>query len=163
MIKHSLLAFALLAGTAACTTTRTPPETAAGPDFLARNAAAKGVVRTASGLQYYPVRYGPSAGRRPRTGDTVVFDYEGRLTTGQIFDSSFARGEPLSGRVGDFVAGFNEALSLMRPGDEYIVWIPPELGYGARASAEIPANSVLRFRLALRSVTPAPPAVTPAR
>jgi FKBP-type peptidyl-prolyl cis-trans isomerase len=85
-----------------------------------------------------------------------VFDYEGRLTTGEIFDSSYARGEPLSGGVGDFVPGFTEALMLMRPGDEWIVWIPPELGYGARAAGTIPPNSVLRFRMGLRSVTPAP-------
>ena len=48
----------------------------------------------------------------------------------------------------------------MRPGDDWIVWIPPALGYGERPVGPIPANSVLRFRMALHSVTPAP--VTPA-
>ena len=134
----------------------TPPQTAPGPDFLVRNGAAKGVVATASGLQYFIVKSGPATGRSPVDGDGVNFDYEGKLTTGETFDSSFARGEPLIGGVGDFVPGFTEALKLMRPGDEWIVWIPPALGYGSQDKGPIPGNSVLRFRLALNSVIPAP-------
>ena len=149
----SALAFPLLA---ACATAPKEPMTAAGPDFLTRNAAVKRVVTTASGLQYFLLTSGPKTGRSPVDGDRVTFDYEGMLTTGATFDSSFARGTPLSGGVGDFVPGFTEALKLMKPGDDWIVWIPPALGYGERDSAEIPANSVLRFRMALRSVTPAP-------
>ena len=129
-----------------------PPVTAAGPDFLARNGVAKGVVTTASGLQYFVVKSGPVTGAMPVAGQQVTFDYEGKLITGETFDSSFARGEPLSGDVDGFVPGFGEALKLMRPGDEWIVWIPPALGYGAEASGPIPANSVLRFRLALHKV-----------
>ena len=144
---------ALLPLAAAACATATPPETAPGPDFLVHNAAARHVVTTPSGLQYYIVKAGPKTGRSPVDGDTVNFDYEGKLTTGETFDSSFARGEPLVGGVGDFVPGFTEVLKLMRPGDEWIVWIPPALGYGAEAKGPIPANSVLRFRLALHSVT----------
>ena len=129
-----------------------PPTTAPGPDFLARNGAAKGVVTTASGLEYFVVKSGPATGAMPVAGKQVTFDYEGKLITGETFDSSFARGEPLSGDVDGFVPGFAEALKLMRPGDEWIVWIPPTLGYGAEASGPIPANSVLRFRLALHKV-----------
>lgn len=135
----------------------TPPSTAPGSDFLSRNAAAKGVVSTPSGLQYYIVKSGPKSGRSPASGDSVTFDYEGKLTTGETFDSSFARGEPLTGDIDGFVPGFTEALKLMRPGDEWVVWIPPALGYGAEASGPIPANSILRFRMALHEVTPATP------
>ncbi len=133
----------------------TPPATAPGPDFLVRNAAAENVVSAASGLQYFIVRSGPRTGRSPMSGETVTLDYGGKLTTGETFDSSFARGTPLTGGVGDFVPGFTEALKLMKPGDEWIVWIPPALGYGERSTGPIPANSVLRFKMALRSVTPA--------
>ena len=139
----------------ACATVPTPPVTAPGPDFLTRNAVAKHVVTTPSGLQYFIVTSGPKAGRSPTGSDSVTFDYEGRLTTGETFDSSFARGEPLTGEVDAFVPGFTEALKLMRPGDEWIVWIPPALGYGERATGTIPANSVLRFRLALHNVAQA--------
>ena len=152
---NKLALAALLPLFAAACATAAPPETAPGSDFLVRNAAAKRVVTTPSGLQYYVVTSGPKTGRSPVEGDTVTFHYEGKLTTGETFDSSFARGEPLVGGVGDFVPGFTEALKLMRPGDEWIVWIPPALGYGAEAKGPIPANSVLRFRLQLISVTSA--------
>ncbi len=152
-MRSSIFAAFLPALTVACATLPSPPVTAPGPDFLAQNAAEKGVGTTPTGLQYFILRSGPDTGLRPRNGDTVTFDYEGKLTTGVTFDSSYERGTPLSGKVEDFVPGFTEALKLMRPGDEWIVWIPPELGYGDRASGAIPPNSVLRFRLALRSVT----------
>lgn len=165
-LRNLVLGLASLAALGACATVPagppapppppTPPVTTPGPDFLARNATATGVVTTPSGLQYFIVRSGPATGVAPTQNDNVVFDYEGKLTTGETFDSSFARGEPLSGGVGDFVPGFTEALLLMRPGDEWIVWIPPALGYGANPTGTIPANSVLRFRMALRSVAPAP-------
>jgi FKBP-type peptidyl-prolyl cis-trans isomerase len=132
-----------------------PPKTAAGPDFLTRNAAAKGVVTTSSGLQYFVVKRGAKTGRLPAANDTVTLDYELKLLTGEVIDSSYQRGEPLTGQPGSFVPGFTEALELMRPGDEWIVWVPPQLGYGAQDTGPIPGNSVLRFRLALHSVTPA--------
>lgn len=112
-------------------------------------------VATASGLRYRIVRRGKANGHIPVDGDTVTFDYEGKLLDGTVFDSSFARGTPISGAVGQFVPGFDEALKLMRPGDEWVVWIPPALGYGEAATGPIPANSTLRFRMALRSVIPA--------
>jgi len=148
----SLVALSLLS---ACATVPTPPMTAAGPDFLARNAAAKRVVTTPSGLQYFIVKSGPKTGRSPVDGETVTFDYEGKLTTGETFDSSYTAGKPLTGEVTRFVPGFTEALKLMRPGDEWVVWIPPALGYGERSTGPIPPNSILRFKLALHSVTPA--------
>jgi peptidylprolyl isomerase/FKBP-type peptidyl-prolyl cis-trans isomerase FklB len=151
-IRKALLTLGLVGALSACTSAPSVPETPAGPDFLAQNAAAKGVVTTPSGLQYQIVRSGPAAGRKPMQGDTVTFDYEGKLLTGETFDSSYQRGEPISGEVGAFVPGFDEALMMMRPGDEWIVWIPPELGYGSTASGPIPANSVLRFRMELREV-----------
>ena len=151
-IAASVIGLSLLSACATVPPPPAPPSTAPGPDFLARNGAAKGVVTTASGLEYFVVASGPVTGAMPVAGDQVTFDYEGKLITGETFDSSFARGEPLTGDVDGFVPGFGEALKLMRPGDEWIVWIPPALGYGAEATGPIPANSVLRFRLALRKV-----------
>ena len=132
-----------------------PPETAAGPYFLVKNAAAKGVVTTPDGVEYFVVTSGSANGRHPGAQDIVNLDYELKLLTGETVDSSSANGGPLTGKPGDFVPGFSEALQLMRPGDEWIVWIPPQLGYGAKEVGPIPANSVLRFKLSLHSVTPA--------
>ncbi len=157
MIKTTSAAIGLSLLVSACATTRVPPVTAPGADFLVRNGSAKRVVTTASGLQYFVVKAGPKGGQSPNTGQEVTFDYEGKLTTGEVFDSSFARGEPISGDIDAFVPGFSEALKLMKPGDEWIVWIPPALGYGDRAAGTIPPNSILRFRLALRKVGAATP------
>ena len=157
MNKLALIAIGLSLFLSACATTRTPPNTAPGADFLVRNGAVKRVVTTTSGLQYFVVKSGPKKGRSPVTGEEVTFHYEGKLTNGETFDSSFARGEPISGDIDAFVPGFSEALKLMKPGDEWIVWIPPALGYGERAAGTIPPNSVLRFRLALHKVGATPP------
>ena len=133
----------------------TPPETPAGPDFLAKNGAAKGVVTTTSGLEYFVVASGPATGPHPTAQDTVTFDYEVKLLTGEVVDSSYTAGQPLTGKAGDFVPGFSEALELMRPGDEWIVWVPPQLGYGEKAVGPIPGNSVLRFKLVLHKISTA--------
>jgi FKBP-type peptidyl-prolyl cis-trans isomerase len=154
MTRTILIAAAALALAAPAVAAPTPPETPAGPDFLIQNAKAKGVVTTPSGLEYFVVKAGPAAGPHPTAQDSATFDYEVKLLTGEVVDSSYERKETLTGKVGDFVPGFTEALELMRPGDEWIVWVPPQLGYGAEDSGPIPGNSVLRFRLALHKVTP---------
>jgi len=153
-MNRSLLIAAAIVSLAAAPA-RTPPNTPAGPNSLAQNGAAKGVVTTADGLEYFVVHSGPKAGAHPTARDTATFDYEVKLLNGEVIDSSYARGEPLTGTVGDFVPGFTEALELMRPGDEWIVWVPPQLGYGSADKGPIPGNSVLRFRLALHKVSAA--------
>jgi FKBP-type peptidyl-prolyl cis-trans isomerase len=155
MTRSLLIAAAIAFASSAVAAPRTPPETPAGPDFLVRNGAATSVITTPSGLEYFIVRSGPKSGLHPTAKDTATFDYEVKLLTGEVIDSSYARHEPLTGTVGDFVPGFTEALELMRPGDEWIVWVPPQLGYGPEDQGPIPGNSVLRFRLALHKVVPA--------
>jgi peptidylprolyl isomerase/FKBP-type peptidyl-prolyl cis-trans isomerase FklB len=155
-MTHSILIAAVaLALAAPVIAAPVPPETPAGPDFLTQNAKAKGVITTPSGLEYFVIKSGPKDGAHPTAKDTATFDYEVKLLTGELIDSSYERHEPLTGTVGDFVPGFTEALELMRPGDEWIVWVPPQLGYGPEDKGPIPGNSVLRFRLELHKVTPA--------
>lgn len=149
------LGLAALAGQSSPGLAQVPPETAAGPDFLARNGAAKGVVTLPSGLQYFVLSTGPASGPHPTAEDTVTFDYEVKLLSGQVIDSSYEAGEPLTGKAGAFVPGFTEALEHMRPGDVWIVWVPPQLGYGAKDVGPIPGNSVLRFKLELHKIDPA--------
>lgn len=153
MTRYFLLAaLAFIAVPASAAPAPVPPQTPAGPDFLAKNGAAKGVVTTPSGLEYFVVKYGPATGAHPRAQDSATFDYEVKLLDGTLIDSSYAAGQPLTGTVSAFVPGFTEALELMRPGDEWIVWVPPQLGYGPNDKGPIPGDSVLRFKLALHSV-----------
>ena len=138
---------------AACAKAQTSPGPyARNKAFLDANAKAAGVHVTASGLQYRITRSGPPEGNHPKATDDVKVNYEGKLLDGTVFDSSYARGEPAVMPLADLVPGWIEALQLMRPGDEWTLWIPPELGYGENANDSIPAASILIFRLELLSV-----------
>lgn len=128
--------------------TAQPPATTP-TDFLARNATAPGVKVLPSGLQYKVVRSGDPATGSPKVGDVIKVHYEGALTSGQVFDSTFQRGRPMLMQLANLVPAWMEALPLMHTGDEWILYVPPALGYGDEATGPIPANSVLVFRLQL--------------
>lgn len=124
--------------------------------FLTSNARAEGVRTTASGLQYKVLTSGPSGAVSPDRNDLVRVDYEGALTDGTVFDSSFAKGIPFATHVDEVVPGWTEALQLMKAGDEWMLYLPPALGYGERGQGEIPPNAVLVFRVKLLDVAPVP-------
>lgn len=120
-------------------------------EFLAKNANEPGVVQTESGLQYKVIESG--SGKTPTMTDTVAAHYAGRLIDGTEFDSSYARGEPLSIPVGGVIKGWTEALLMMQEGDKWVLYIPPELAYGeSGAGGVIPGNSALIFDIELIEV-----------
>ncbi|ADZ90605.1 FKBP-type peptidyl-prolyl cis-trans isomerase [Marinomonas mediterranea] len=124
---------------------------AAGEAFLAENKAAEGIQVTDSGLQYLVLEEGNGA--TPTAQSTVKVHYEGRLTDGQVFDSSIARGEPIEFPLGGVIAGWTEGLQLMKEGAKYRFTIPAELAYGAQgAGAMIKPHSVLVFDVELLEV-----------
>jgi FKBP-type peptidyl-prolyl cis-trans isomerase len=118
-------------------------------DYLKTNQAKAGVVTTKSGLQYEVVRKANASQPSPGPRDVVAVHYEGRLTNGEIFDSSYARNEPATFVVTEVIPGWTEALQLMKPGDEYRLTVSPMLGYGPRGKGGIPPNSVLIFKVEL--------------
>lgn len=129
----------------------------AGDAFLAANAKKPGVVVLPSGLQYRVTRSGPAAGAHPAQGDEIKVHYEGRLVDGSVFDSTLASGQPAVMPLDHLVPGWMEALPLMRPGDEWELYLPASLGYGDRgAGGEIPPGAVLIFKLQLLGVLPQP-------
>lgn len=125
--------------------------------FLESNARAEGIQTLPSGIQYRVLQSGPSGGASPDRNDLVRVDYEGALTNGTVFDSSFAKGVPFATHVDEVVPGWTEILQRMKVGDEWMVYIPPALGYGEQGQPpEIPGNSVLVFRIKLLDVAPVP-------
>ena len=128
-----------------------------GTAFLAKNKTAPGVVTLPSGLQYKVVKAGAATGASPKARDTIQVHYEGKLLDGTVFDSSIARGTPATFPLRGLIPAWIEAVQLMHPGDEWIIWAPPALAYGDRAGGPIPPNSVLEFRMQLIAFTPAPP------
>ena len=151
----ALLAALALAACAKPAAAPTAPDAlAAGKAFLAGNAHAAGVVTTASGLQYRVLHSGPSTGLRPKLADEVKVNYEGKLLDGTVFDSSYDRGAPVVLTVRQLVPGWREVLPLMRPGDEWLIYLPAKLGYGDKGAGPIPPGSVLVFKLDLIDVLP---------
>lgn len=119
--------------------------------FLALNKTKEGVKTTATGLQYKVVHQGN--GKSPAVSDRVTVHYTGKLTDGTVFDSSLQRGQPSTFRVNQVIAGWTEALQMMKEGDKWILYIPYSLGYGERGSPpQIPPFSTLIFEVELMKV-----------
>lgn len=134
---------------------------AAAHAFLVRNGKRKGVVTTASGLEYQVLRAGQ--GSAPKMGDSVTVNYRGTLLDGTEFDSSYKRGEPAQFVVGHVIPGWNEALQLMKPGAKWRLFVPPQLAYDLNVppGAPIPPGAMLVFDVDLLSVQPPKPMPQP--
>jgi FKBP-type peptidyl-prolyl cis-trans isomerase FklB len=136
---------------------------AAAKEFFARNGREKGVVTTASGLQYKIIAAGDKKAPAISPVDTVTVDYRGKLLDGTEFDSSYSRGAPATFPVNGVIKGWQEALVLMKPGAKWQLFVPAELAYGQRAQPKIPANSLLIFEVNVISAESgaAPPKAPP--
>ena len=99
-------------------------------EFLVTNAKKEGVVTTPSGLQYKVIE--PGSGRTPKLTDTVTVNYRGSLIDGKEFDSSYKRGKPATFRVDGVIAGWTEALQMMKEGAKWQLFIPHRLAYGEK-------------------------------
>jgi peptidylprolyl isomerase len=85
---------------------------------------------------------GPAA----TAADTVDVQYTGTLySDGSVFDSSWSRGEPATFPLNGVVPGFAQGIEGMQVGGRRVLVIPPDLGYGNRASGPIPGGSTLVF------------------
>ncbi|CAG0895660.1 unnamed protein product [Cyprideis torosa] len=87
---------------------------------------------------------------RSKKGDFLHIHYTGRLVTGEEFDSSYGRGEPLTLRLGagQVIKGWEKGLLGMCEGEKRKLVIPPELGYGSRGfPPSIPPESTLVFEV----------------
>ncbi len=119
-----------------------------GIKYLEDNAKRPEVSTTASGLQYEVIK--AAEGPKPLATNSVTVHYVGQLITGEMFDSSIDRGEPLSFPLNRVIPGWTEGLQLMSVGAKYRLYIPYDLGYGARgAGGAIPPYSTLIFDVEL--------------
>jgi FKBP-type peptidyl-prolyl cis-trans isomerase FklB len=118
--------------------------------FLADNKIKKNIVTLPSGIQYRVIEEGNGA--RPTTQSDVTVHYRGSLIDGKEFDSSFATGTPAKFKVDQVLPGWQEVLPLMRVGDYWQVFLPPEKAYGERAPRGIGPNQALQFEIKLIEV-----------
>ncbi|HNQ72083.1 MAG TPA: FKBP-type peptidyl-prolyl cis-trans isomerase [Verrucomicrobiota bacterium] len=134
---------------------------AEGEAFLAENKTKPGVKTFASGLQYKVLAEG--SGDSPKPEDSCVVKYRGTLINGTEFDSSERQHNGTAtfpaNRV---IKGWTEALTHMKPGAKWQLFIPPDLAYGEHGNRNIGPNSVLLFDVELVSFSPPPPPAKPA-
>jgi FKBP-type peptidyl-prolyl cis-trans isomerase FklB len=122
-----------------------------GEKFLAENGKKEGVKTLPSGLQYKEIT--PGKGKSPKTTDTVTTHYKGTLIDGTEFDSSYKRGEPVSFPVSGVIAGWTEALQLMKEGAKWQLFVPSNLAYGELGAGRVVGPSAtLIFEVELISV-----------
>ena len=158
------LALALSLPLAACEKKPDPAVAAAvaaktlaeGQAFMAKQAMEPGVMSLPNGILYKVITAGPPTGASPHVPDEVKVHYEGKLLNGTVFDSSFERGAPATFPLRGLIRAWLIVLPHMKPGDEWQIWVPADMGYGEQDSAAIPANSVLVFRIQLIDFLPTP-------
>jgi FKBP-type peptidyl-prolyl cis-trans isomerase len=143
MIKQ--LAIAVLAAAALSGAARAEP---------AWDAKAAGVT-TLPGVQYRILKSGPAGAETARRSDDVTVRYEGRFEDGRLFDASPEDGKGTTVfALQKLIPGWTGTLQLMRPGDIWLIRIPPWLAYGARGRDPIPADTTLVFKVELVSASP---------
>ncbi|KXU36830.1 hypothetical protein AXK11_03280 [Cephaloticoccus primus] len=105
-----------------------------------------------TGIRYVVVEEG--SGQTARRGQMVSVLYIGRFINGDTFDQTIDAEKPFKFRLGrgQVIQGWDQIIQLMRPGDKWLVIIPPELAYGTRGqSPKIPPNTTLVFTIQLLS------------
>lgn len=123
-----------------------------GEAFLAANKTKPGIITLPNGLQYKVLVEG--SGESPKAEDTVEVSYRGTLINGTEFDANTKWSTPAN-RV---IKGWTEALTRMKPGAKWQLFIPADLAYGERGSPpKIAPNAPLIFEVELLSFKPAPP------
>ncbi|SMO35850.1 FKBP-type peptidyl-prolyl cis-trans isomerase [Gracilimonas mengyeensis] len=123
-----------------------------GESFLEENKSKEGVQVTDSGLQYKVIEEGDGAS--PTAENVVRVHYEGKLLNGEVFDSSYERGEPAEFPLNRVIPGWTEGVQLMQEGATYEFYIPSDLAYGARPpqGSPIGPNQTLIFKVELLEV-----------
>ena len=121
-------------------------------EYLSKQRKQKNTKETESGLLYQVLKKGE--GDQPTSEDEVEVHYHGTLIDGSVFDSSRDRGEPAKFKVGQVIAGWTEALQLMKVGAKWKLFIPSELAYGKRGNNNIGPSEALTFEVELLGITP---------
>jgi len=114
----------------------------AGEKFLEENAGKEGVVSLASGLQYQVLQKGE--GPSPSLEDSLRVSYVGKFVDGEVFVNTEDEGGSVEIDMKNLLAGWTEALLSMKVGSRWIIYLPPDLAYGAEGFNP-PQNPQLRI------------------
>ncbi len=122
-----------------------------GETYLEENKKQKGVIVLDNGIQYKILKEG--TGKKPKKSDTVIAHYKGTLLNGTVFDSSYARNQPLTFGLNRVIRGWQEIIPMMPVGSKWEVFIPSHLAYGSQgAGRTIGPDETLIFEIELVGV-----------
>ena len=151
----ALIAWAVLAGScrqgdqAPCTqttvTTKAPEEEIA---TLKQYITTSRIAAKADGRGFYYTIQAAGSGAKPTACANVTVNYTGMLTNGKVFDSA----TDISFDLNQLIVGWQEGIPLLAPGGSITLYLPPSLAYGSQEQNEIPANSILVFKIDLVNV-----------
>ncbi len=105
-------------------------------------------IETESGLFYQVEEEGN--GRSPKQNSRVHVNYKGWLLDKTVFDESPDNGTIFE--LANLIPAWREGIPKIGEGGKILLFSPSHLAYGSRATASIPANSVLIFEIRLRAV-----------
>lgn len=93
-------------------------------------------------------------GQEAVVGDLVSVNYEGTLSDGTKFDSSYDRGIPFEFTLGEnkVIQGWEEGVKGMKVGEIRELKIPSSMGYGQSGSGPIPGSAGLIFKVELLEI-----------
>lgn len=120
---------------------------AEGEQFLAENKKNKGVIETATGLQYSVIK--PGKGPKPNANSKVFVYYTLRDINNRIIETNADQPKPIDFYLNKVIPGWTEGLQLMQKGGQYKLFVPYELAYGASGSGNIQPYSALIFEIEL--------------
>ena len=95
---------------------------------------------------------GDGSGLHPTANDAVRVHYEGTLTDGTKFDSSYDRGEPAAFPLRGLIPAWTLAIPMAGEGDTIEIAAPASLAYGNRGAGPIPGGATLLFKVELIEV-----------
>lgn len=84
----------------------------------------------------------------PTTCSAISVAYTGTFLNGTVFDSTGAN-RPVSLNLSGTIAGWQEAIPLLKENAKMTLYLPPSLAYGASRYSTIPGNSYLIFKIHL--------------
>lgn len=132
-------------------TAETLPTADDAADWLAENAAREGVMVSATGMQHKVIQAGVENGVTPDAGERVTVHYHGYFPNGEVFDSSYTKGAPITHTSNGFIEGWNQTLAQMSVCEARTLYIPADLAYGNSGAGGRPTGTLV-FNMQLISV-----------
>jgi FKBP-type peptidyl-prolyl cis-trans isomerase FkpA/FKBP-type peptidyl-prolyl cis-trans isomerase FklB len=126
-------------------------EKKAGQAFLDKAASEPGASKAPAGFVIKTLK--PGTGEAPKATDKVKVNYQGTLTDGTVFDSSYQRGEPVTFPLNGVIRCWTEGLQMMKVGGKSRLVCPSDLAYGERgAPPRIKPGATLVFEVELLEI-----------